>query len=43
MKMASYAKKPCLILRKDEENNVYRGSARNFDNSYVPDLKADTA
>ena len=22
MKMASYAKKPCLILRKDEENNV---------------------
>ena len=41
MKMASYAKKPCLILRKDEENNVYRGSARNFDNSYVPDLKAE--
>lgn len=41
MKMASYAKKPCLILRKDEENNVYRGSARNFDNSYVLDLKAE--
>lgn len=39
MKLADYSKKPCLILRKNEEDDIYRGSARNFDNSYIADLK----
>lgn len=37
MKLADNYKKPCLVLRKDGE--MYRGSARNFDNSPIDNLK----
>ena len=41
MKLADKCKKPCLILREcnEEDKKVYRGSARNFDKSYIGDLK----
>ncbi len=42
MKLADKFKKPCLVLRgysTDENNKVFRGSARNFDNSYVSNFK----
>ena len=37
MKLADFYKKPCVILRKSDE--VYRGSARNFDFSPFENLK----
>lgn len=42
MKLADKFKKPCLILHKyntNDSSNVFRGSARNFDNSYVSNFK----
>jgi single-stranded-DNA-specific exonuclease len=42
MKLADKLKKPCLILHAvelDNKQKIYRGSARNFDNSYIPLLK----
>ena len=43
-KVANTASKPTLVLRRDREEDgkpVYRGSARNFKNSYVMDFKQD--
>jgi len=43
-KVANTANKPTLVLRRDREEDgkpVYRGSARNFKNSYVMDFKQD--
>ncbi len=37
MKLASCYKRPCVVLRKDGE--IYKGSARNFDNSPIENLK----
>lgn len=42
MKLADKFKKPCLVLHKcntNDNDNVFRGSARNFDNSYVLNFK----
>lgn len=43
MKLADKLKKPCLVLREinpeDNSENIHRGSARNFDNSYVLNFK----
>lgn len=41
MKLADKFKKPCLLLREINENETkkYRGSARNYDNSYIYGLK----
>lgn len=37
MKSADLYKRPCVVLR--EKDGIYRGSARNFDNSSVENLK----
>lgn len=41
MKLADRLKKPCLVLHKchNIDENIFRGSARNFDNSYVLNFK----
>ena len=41
MKLADKFKKPCLLLREINDNEIkkYRGSARNYDNSYISGLK----
>jgi single-stranded-DNA-specific exonuclease len=44
MQTANYYSKPCLMLRETENKEtkemMYEGSARNINNSYIPDLKA---
>lgn len=37
MKLADHFKKPCILLRKSD--GIYKGSARNFDNSPIVDLR----